>query len=101
MFAYVAPRVSKVGFVFPLVRASIEEKLLTKSAQDCSASSICSSKCQKSEGIGAPLEDRVGKSARRDCNCIDSSVRTSQWYKNYKMHQEVTEKYPFQISPRV
>ena len=56
---------------------------------------------KKSEGIGAPLEDRVGKSARRDCNCIEGSIRTSQWYKNYKMHQEVTEKYPFQISPQV
>ena len=36
-------------------------KLPTKSAQDCSESSICTSKSQKTGGIRALLEDEVGK----------------------------------------
>ena len=37
------------------------EKLPTRSAQDCGESSLCTSKCLKTDGRGTLLEDEVGK----------------------------------------
>ena len=51
-----ASGVAEVGPLFPQLRAS------TKSAQDCSESSICTSKCENVGMRGALLEDEIGGS---------------------------------------
>ena len=61
----VAPGVAEVGSLFPRVRFSICKSCRQKSAQDCSKSSICISRCKKTESFGALLEDQVGKMCAR------------------------------------
>jgi hypothetical protein len=60
----VAPRVAEAGPLYPRLQFDLG-KLSTKSAQDFSESSICTSKCETTEAFRALLEDEVGKMCTR------------------------------------
>ena len=61
----VAPGVAKVGSLFGAGLASDLDKLSTKSAQNYSDSTVCTSKSHDIEQHGAWLEDEVGEMCKR------------------------------------